>query len=237
MHGYDETPDASVGLVEQVRAIMNANGDAAVPIWMTEVGWATAGRPSRFTTDLAGQAADIDSLLAQLVARHEELNMRGVIEYMWHDASPQTDVTQTWDYHLGLVYQDYTHKPSYDAFQARALETTPPDTALQSEPPDRITPGPQSVAFGSSEAGSDFECALDGGSWTRASRPRHRAAARSETAQLRRAGHRPLREHRSEPRRRRLDRGAAAAPAAALRSRRGRARRPPARSHARQASP
>ena len=171
VHGYDETPDGSVGLVEQVRAIMNANGDAAVPIWMTEVGWASAGKPYRFSTDLAGQAADIDSLLAQLVARHEELNMRGVIEYMWHDAAPQTDVTQSWDYHLGLVYQDYTHKPSYDAFQARALDTTPPDTALQSQPPDPVTPGPQSVAFGSSEAGSDFECALDGGSWSPCSSP------------------------------------------------------------------
>ena len=55
IHGYDETPAGSVDLVQWARSVMDANGDAAVPIWMTEVGWASAGKPYRFTTDLAGR--------------------------------------------------------------------------------------------------------------------------------------------------------------------------------------
>src|SRR5919201_4757781 len=46
LHIYNNTPDLAVGLVEQVRSIMSANGDSAVPIWVTEWGWASAGAPS-----------------------------------------------------------------------------------------------------------------------------------------------------------------------------------------------
>jgi hypothetical protein len=162
LHIYDDTADSAVGLVEQVRAIMNANGDNAVPIWVTEWGWASAGAPGRFTTDLAGQATNVDSLMGQLVARHEELNIRGLVQYMWHDGAPQSDTSQGWPYHLGLVFQDYTHKPSYEAFRNRTIDTTPPDTVVSGAPAGTVLPGPQTISFSASEAGSDLDCSLDG---------------------------------------------------------------------------
>ncbi len=171
VHGYANTPDDAVGLVEQVRAIMNANGDAARPIWMTEFGWGSAGKPGIYTKDLAGQAADIDSLMGQLVGLHEQLNLRGLTEYFWHDGSPQSDVTDAWDNHTGLVFQDYTHKPSYDAFKGRAIHIDPPETTIGSAPAGRVAPGPESVAFDSSEPGSDFECSVDGRAYTACTSP------------------------------------------------------------------
>jgi hypothetical protein len=171
IHGYDETPAGSVDLVQWARSVMDANGDAAVPIWMTEVGWASSGKPYRFTTDLAGEAADLDSLMGTLVARHEDLNMRGMVEYLFHDGSSQDNVTDTWANHTGLVFLDYSHKPAWDAFQGRAIHTAPPSTTLQSAPSGSVTPGPQTIAFSSSEAGSDFQCNLDDMSWTDCTSP------------------------------------------------------------------
>jgi polysaccharide biosynthesis protein PslG len=170
LHGYDETPDGSVGLVQQVRQIMAANGDSS-PIWITEVGWASSGKPYRFTTDLAGQAANFDSLLGQLVARHEELGVRGVVQYLWHDSSPQDSVTDSWDKHSGLVFQDYSHKPAWDAFQRRAIDTTPPDTVLSGAPAGTVLPGPQTIAFSATEAGSDLDCSLDGAPFSACASP------------------------------------------------------------------
>jgi hypothetical protein len=164
LHLYDDTPANAVGLVEQVRAIMNANGDSGTPIWATEWGWASAGKPNKFVTDLAGQAANTDALMAALVARHEELNVRGLTEYFWHDGSDQSNTTDRWDNHLGLVFQDYTHKPAYDAFLGRAIDTTPPDTSA-------VLAAPGSVTFSSTEAGSDFECNLDDTSWSACTSP------------------------------------------------------------------
>jgi hypothetical protein len=80
-------------------------------------------------------------------------------------------VTDTWDHHLGLVYLDYSHKPAYFAFQGRAIDTTPPDTTISGAPSGTVAPGPQSVAFGSSQPGSDFECQLDRSGWAPCATP------------------------------------------------------------------
>jgi hypothetical protein len=171
IHIYDDNPAAAVGLVEQTRATMNASGDSGSGLWISEWGWASAGKPNRFVTDLAGQAANTDSLMAQLVARHTELGVRALTEYFWHDGSDQSNVTDTWANHLGLVELDYTHKPAYAAFAGRAIDTTPPDTSISAGPSGTVAPGPQTIAFASSEPGSDFECSLDGVSFAACASP------------------------------------------------------------------
>jgi hypothetical protein len=164
LHLYAASPAEAVGFVEQVRSIMNANGDSATPIWATEWGWASAGKVNKFVTDLPGQAANTDALMAELVARHEELNIRAMTEYFWHDGSDQSNTTDRWDNHLGLVFQDYSHKPAYNAFLGRAIDTTPPDTSAAFTAPD-------SIGFSSTEAGSDFECNLDDTTWSACTSP------------------------------------------------------------------
>jgi polysaccharide biosynthesis protein PslG len=164
LHLYAASPDEATGFVEDTRAIMDANGDSATPIWATEWGWASAGKANKFVTDLAGQAANTDALMATLVTRHEELNVRGMTEYFWHDGSDQSNTTNRWDNHLGLVFDDYSHKPAYDAFLGRAIDATPPDTSA-------AFAGPDSIGFSSTEAGSDFECNLDDTTWSACTSP------------------------------------------------------------------
>jgi hypothetical protein len=171
VHLYDDTPSNAVGLVEQTRATMNANGDSATPIWASEFGWASAGSPNKFVTDLAGEAANLSALMGELVARHEELGIRGLVEYDWHDASDQSNTADVWDNHLGLVFDDYTHKPAYDAFRALAIHTQPPDTSIVSAPTGAVVAGPQTVSFTATEAGSDFKCLLDDSPWADCTSP------------------------------------------------------------------
>ena len=163
LHIYCETPACSIGLVESARSIMNAHGDEGAPIWVTEMGWASAGRAYRFVTDLEGQAANIGELMGELVARHEELGVRGLVQYMWHDLSPQTNSTDSHWNHVGLTYLDYTHKPAWTAYRSHAIDTAPPETSIDSGPSGSGNGPSASFEFSSTEAGSDFACSLDGG--------------------------------------------------------------------------
>jgi hypothetical protein len=163
LHIYCQTPACAIGLVESARAIMNAHGDEGAPIWVTEMGWASAGRAYRFVTDLEGQAANIGELMGGLVARHEELGVRGLVQYMWHDLSLQTNSTDSMWNHVGLTYLDYTHKPAWTAYRSQAIDTAPPDTSIDSGPAGSGNGPSASFEFSSTEAGSDFACSLDGG--------------------------------------------------------------------------
>lgn len=171
IHIYDDDPPGAVDLVEQTRATMNANGDNATGLWISEWGWASSGKANRFVVGLDGQAANVDALMGELVARHAELGLRALTEYFWHDGSEQSNTSDTWANHLGLVFLDYTRKPAYLAFQARAVDTAPPDTTISAAPAGNVPPGPQSVAFVSSQAGSDFACQLDASGWAPCSSP------------------------------------------------------------------
>ncbi len=50
-------------------------------------------------------------------------------------------------------------------------DTTPPETTIASGPAASTTDTSAAFAFGSSEAGSSFECSLDGGAWSGCSSP------------------------------------------------------------------
>jgi polysaccharide biosynthesis protein PslG len=162
LHIYCETPACAMELVERVRSIMNAHGDESAPIWVTEMGWASAGKASRFVTDLEGQAANLGELMGELVARHEELGVRGLVQYTWHDLSPQTNATDSQWNHVGLTYLDYTHKPAWNVYRSHAIDTTPPETSIDSGPSGTGNGPSASFEFSSTEAGSDFACSLDG---------------------------------------------------------------------------
>jgi hypothetical protein len=54
----------------------------------------------------------------------------------------------------------------------RVVDTTPPDTTIDSGPSDPTTATSASFAFGSSEAGSTFECKLDAGAYASCASPK-----------------------------------------------------------------
>ena len=89
--------------------------------------------------------------------------MRGLVQYMWHDLSPQTNSTDWQWNHVGLTYLDYTHKPAWNVYRSHAIDTAPPETSIDLGPSGSGNGPSASVEFSSTEAGSDFACSFDGG--------------------------------------------------------------------------
>ena len=76
------------------------------------MGWASAGRASRFVTDLEGQAANLGELMGSSwpVTRSSACAGRAVPRARH---KPPDELTDSHWVYVGLTYLDYTHKPAW----------------------------------------------------------------------------------------------------------------------------
>ena len=117
---YGRTAGSIFRGVGRVRRTMNREGDRRTGIWITEVGWATGGPHTGFTTTPLRQARLIANLLNGLVARRGALRLRGVVYYTWRDQDPATAMRDYWGLHTGLLDVAGNPKPGYFAFRDTA---------------------------------------------------------------------------------------------------------------------
>jgi hypothetical protein len=107
-----------------VHDVMVANGDAAKPIWMTELGWTTT--TSTCSRGMwAGQKASGVSEAAQAANLKEAYHCLAGYPYveagLWftlRDTTVHSDELN----HYGLTRTDSSHKPSWDAFHSVATQ-------------------------------------------------------------------------------------------------------------------
>lgn len=173
---------------------MLEHGDAAHPLWVTEMGWATAGPDHPFKVSEAGQAQYLQSTWDTMYACRERWNLQRV---MWfalqdvdHNAMGQPDY---WGFNNGLFRRDGSGKPALSGFLQYLGANALPDgrgdacslangTTLDiGDPETTITalPGviqgnvPATVSFAADvvDPGTRFECALDGGDWKACTSP------------------------------------------------------------------
>ena len=107
-----------------VHDVMTANGDAAKPIWMTELGWTSttstctrgmwAGQKASGVTE----AAQADNLKA---AYHCLAGYPYVETGLWFTLKDTTAYTDELN-HYGLQRTDGSHKPAWDAFRSVATQ-------------------------------------------------------------------------------------------------------------------
>jgi hypothetical protein len=116
IHPYGRTVATVLTRIKAVRQTMNRFGDRGARIWLTEIGWASAGPPSPFTAGADGQAALIRQLFPALVAQRERLGLRGAIYYNWKDESFSRG-SDFWGFHTGLVDDAGDPKPAWGAYQ------------------------------------------------------------------------------------------------------------------------
>jgi len=117
IHPYAPTAGGAVRLVRRVRRLMNRHGDRRGRLWVTEIGWATGGPPSRFRTSRRGQARRIGAALRSLYRARKRLRLRGVIYYNWHDLKPYPPLYQDFfGLHTGLLDSRDGAKPSLGSF-------------------------------------------------------------------------------------------------------------------------
>jgi hypothetical protein len=91
------------------------NGD--VPIWVTEVGWATRPGPgSAMTVGPKTQAKLVNLLIGNLAAERRRLGVRGFVYYAWRDVRPYPGGQDFWGLHTGLLDRQGDAKPALRSF-------------------------------------------------------------------------------------------------------------------------
>ncbi|MEH3054994.1 MAG: hypothetical protein PGN13_13500, partial [Patulibacter minatonensis] len=103
---------------DSARAIMRASGDNR-PIWITELGWASAGPAHPFVSDPSTQAAYIRSAYDTMVACKDRWGLQRAMWFGLKDVTPASigATDDSWNMHLGLYNQDGSAKPALDAFR------------------------------------------------------------------------------------------------------------------------
>jgi hypothetical protein len=113
IHPYASTPRIALARVADERRITERFGDPDVPIWITEVGWASRGVPPGLVVGPTGQANYLTQTFELAGAQRERLGIAGVIWYSLKDTPGPI-----WVGHCGLFSLDGSAKPAWDAFAA-----------------------------------------------------------------------------------------------------------------------
>jgi len=113
LHSYAATPRDALSSLGQARQVMDRFGDSAGRLWITEVGWASAGQPSGLTVGPERQADYLTQTFELAAEDRERLGLDGVIWYSLNDTPGQL-----WPGHCGLFTLDGEAKPSWNAFVA-----------------------------------------------------------------------------------------------------------------------
>jgi hypothetical protein len=99
LHPYSHRPANVLRIVRRARRVMRRNGDAAVPIWVTEFSW-PAGRPLRNPPDWARgfatvsdreQARLLDRALRRFRAARGRLGIERLVWYTWLSRETRDD--------------------------------------------------------------------------------------------------------------------------------------------------
>jgi len=117
LHPYGSSARGVLAAVERTRALMRRYGDAHKPVWITEMGWASAGPPSPFTFDPLGQAQLVGTTIRLLKASRRELRIAGFVYFGWRDGRPYPGRSDYWGLHTGLIENDGAAKVSLASFR------------------------------------------------------------------------------------------------------------------------
>ena len=88
---------------------MDRFGGSGAGLWITEVGWASAGQPSGLTVGRPGQADYLTQTFQLAAAARQRLELDGVVWYSLNDTPGPL-----WPGHCGLFTLDGTPKPSWN---------------------------------------------------------------------------------------------------------------------------
>lgn len=111
VHPYAANPQRAIASAGQLRALMDRSGDPDKPIWITEVGWASAGRRPGLIVGPTRQAEYVRQTFELAAAARDRLHLAGVVWYSLSDTPGPL-----WVGHCGLFTVDGTPKPAWDAF-------------------------------------------------------------------------------------------------------------------------
>ena len=152
-------------------------------------------RRSTFTSTEAGRRSSAGSTAARWAACTSPKAYTGL-----------ADGTHTFDVRATDAAGNIDASPATATWTITTVDTTPPDTTITSGADRLDDRDPASFAFTSTEAGSTFECRIDGGAWGACTSPQAYSGLADGVAHVRRARDRRRRQHGRHAGVRRLDR-------------------------------
>jgi hypothetical protein len=166
IHPYASTLEGLRQQLALFRRVIRNNGDAATPIWITELGWGSAA-PDRFGINqgMMGQARLLSNAFRMVLNHRGPWNIGRLFWFLWRDPSPSSAFANRCSFcgSAGLLRYGRTQKPVYSRFRGFVTERRPPAASITGGPGHNSfirNPTP-TFFFGSSEAGSTFECRID----------------------------------------------------------------------------
>lgn len=115
-HPYASKFSKVLAQLELFRDEMKRAGDRNAELWITEIGWASGGPPNPLNRGLAGQADRLREAFAYYVKKRRKLNLELVTWYSWRDNSATGAGLCEWCPKSGLLHEDRSPKPSFEAF-------------------------------------------------------------------------------------------------------------------------
>lgn len=85
LHPYVAVARAMAAQLRNLRRIMREHDDGATPIYVTELGWGSAGGPTRWQRGLYGQASQLDKAFSIISANRVRWRIGGVWWFTWTD--------------------------------------------------------------------------------------------------------------------------------------------------------
>jgi hypothetical protein len=205
VNAYAPSASASVNVLDGARAVALENNDPQMPMWVTEMGWASGGPSSSFTVTPAQQSEYLTQSWDTMLACAPRWNLEHVLWFALQDENASLmGGSDYWGYNNGLLTTSGAPKPSYDSFlqfvsdtalpSAAAeectlpggytIDTTDPHTTILTAPDDINNTKSAFVTFEATEdsqtvPGMTYQCSLDSSPWTACSSPFNAASARA----------------------------------------------------------
>jgi hypothetical protein len=117
LHPYARKVGQLQSEIQKVRTVMSESGNAAKPLWITELGWGSAP-PDRFGLNkgVQGQKHLLTGAYRVLLRSQAEWNLERVYWFEWRDPPPTLPHACSFCGSAGLLRNDHQPKPAYRAF-------------------------------------------------------------------------------------------------------------------------
>ena len=123
VHPYNRKVHGAIDQIQAARAVADAQGDYFAGLWVTEMGWASAGkRREGLVKSPEGQARMLRLALSSLLEDGEEWNVRAAYWFAWRDTERGKGVCG-WCPWSGLIDRVGRKKPAY--WELRTLARQP----------------------------------------------------------------------------------------------------------------
>jgi hypothetical protein len=114
LHPYVADAGALTGEVENLRRVMELYGDGGTRLYVTEMGWGSAGFESRWERGPQGQARELDRSFALLSGNRQRWHIGGVWWFSWTDQFGSCQFCDS----AGLLTSHREAKPAWYRFNA-----------------------------------------------------------------------------------------------------------------------